>query len=81
MKTQRHHFSASSSSDRLHAYVPDEGGQEAALKRLLDDDPLWRQGDVQYHGVVDWYERIDFRLLNDSAASTAREKLGLGDPV
>jgi hypothetical protein len=60
MQTKRHHFSVEMKQGRLDAFVPDEGGHEKALDRVRNDDPCWL-GDVEYHGTVDWFERIVFR--------------------
>lgn len=67
MKTQRYHFSvplAAGSSQRMHAYVPVEGGEEIALARVKADDPLWL-GDVKSHGLVDWFEQTSFHVMDE----------------
>ena len=71
MKTQRYHFSVrmpdglrtkGMKEEVLHAYVPVESDEETALKRVKNDDPLWRDNEVRRHGLVDWYETIAMHM-------------------
>lgn len=68
MKTKRYHFTVPppGRAEVMDAYVPDEGSEEIALARVKADDPLWL-GDVQSHGLVDWFEQTSFQLRKDVA--------------
>ncbi len=76
MKTRRHHFSVAMTTGVLTAHVPDEGSEALARDRLKKDDPIWSREDVRYHGVVEWFEPIDFRY---EAIASARSELSLGE--
>lgn len=76
MKTRTHHFSVAMTTGVLTAHVPDEGGEAVARDRLKNDDPIWRREDVQYHGLVEWFDPIAFEY---NSFASARSELGLGD--
>lgn len=69
MQTKRHHFTVETASGKLDALVPDERGELHALERLKEDDPAWRQPSVRYHGLVDYYDRIDFTFAPNRAVA------------
>ncbi|ASP84772.1 hypothetical protein CDO26_09300 [Sinorhizobium meliloti] len=68
MLTKRYHFSVKHdrSGESIHAFVPDEGSEEIALKRVKADDPVWL-GDVTSHGLVEWFETISFKVVRGEA--------------